>query len=56
MDPLPANLEVAITPKPVSINGTTDVLLNDLNALRHEVQGRDGEHKTEPIQRIGIAD
>jgi hypothetical protein len=55
-DPLPANFQIALTAKPMWINPPAFALLNDFRALCDQIQRRDRQYQTQPLQRRRRAD
>ena len=53
--PLPANLQVARSPRPMRINKTTFASLDHRGSLRHQVQRGHGQDQTQPLQGLGRA-
>src|SRR5437667_8773455 len=51
--PLPANLQIARTPKPMRIHQTAFASLHHIRAHRHQVQCRHSQDETQPLKRLG---
>src|SRR6266508_4450378 len=48
--PMPANLQITCSPKPMRVHEAAFALLHHRGAHRDHVQGRDRQHETQPLQ------
>ena len=51
-DPIPADFQVALATEPMRVDPATFALCDHGCALCHQIQGRDGQHTTQTLERV----